>query len=253
MNQERFLVRYYKPPTFTSRDPLFEKYFWMSPYAYCANNPVKYIDPTGMSDDWYEDENGKMIYTTEYTSYEAFKKSGINGTYRGKTYQKDGIYYSLFGQTIDANSKNGEITKKIDEAFIEKARYNKETMSPPDNPFNAEFPEQYSTDFTCKHTPYIEKGGILNVHLPKEMGTYAGIADIYFYTSKDNMKGKFLDWKTSSNISGRNGNYATPLGVYLSINKSGTNNYVLMGLNFKSQENLNLFKTKFYELFPITK
>lgn len=40
-------ARYYAPPVFTSRDPLFEKYFWMSPYAYCANNPVKFIDPTG--------------------------------------------------------------------------------------------------------------------------------------------------------------------------------------------------------------
>ncbi len=40
-------ARYYKPPVFTSRDPLFEKYFWMSPYAYCANNPVKYVDPSG--------------------------------------------------------------------------------------------------------------------------------------------------------------------------------------------------------------
>ena len=44
-------ARYYAPPTFTSRDPMFEKYFWMSPYAYCANNPVKYVDPTGM--DWF--------------------------------------------------------------------------------------------------------------------------------------------------------------------------------------------------------
>ena len=26
---------------------MFEKYFWMSPYAYCANNPVKYVDPSG--------------------------------------------------------------------------------------------------------------------------------------------------------------------------------------------------------------
>ena len=42
-----YTARYYAPPTFISRDPMFEKYFWCSPYAYCMNNPVIYIDPTG--------------------------------------------------------------------------------------------------------------------------------------------------------------------------------------------------------------
>jgi RHS repeat-associated protein len=42
-----YSARYYAPPVFISRDPLFEKYPFMSPYAYCANNPVIYIDPTG--------------------------------------------------------------------------------------------------------------------------------------------------------------------------------------------------------------
>ncbi|GAB6013054.1 DUF6443 domain-containing protein [Viscerimonas tarda] len=32
---------------FTTVDPLAEKYYNISPYAYCANNPVKYIDPDG--------------------------------------------------------------------------------------------------------------------------------------------------------------------------------------------------------------
>ncbi|MBO7465548.1 MAG: hypothetical protein J6T56_06850, partial [Bacteroidales bacterium] len=44
-------ARYYKPPVFTSRDAMFEKYFWMTPYAYCANNPVKYVDPSGEEPD----------------------------------------------------------------------------------------------------------------------------------------------------------------------------------------------------------
>ena len=33
---------------FTAVDPLTEKYYEMSPYTYCGNNPIKYIDPTGM-------------------------------------------------------------------------------------------------------------------------------------------------------------------------------------------------------------
>jgi len=35
-------------------DPLVDKYYSISPYAYCAGNPVRYIDPTGMSMDDYQ-------------------------------------------------------------------------------------------------------------------------------------------------------------------------------------------------------
>ena len=42
-----YSARYYAPPTFISRDPMFEKYPSISPYTYCANNPMKYVDPTG--------------------------------------------------------------------------------------------------------------------------------------------------------------------------------------------------------------
>jgi RHS repeat-associated protein len=34
--------------TITTPDPLAEKYYSISPYAYCLNNPIKYVDPTGM-------------------------------------------------------------------------------------------------------------------------------------------------------------------------------------------------------------
>ncbi len=40
--------RYYQAvPHFTSIDPMAEKYPWLSPYLYCANNPVNAIDPDG--------------------------------------------------------------------------------------------------------------------------------------------------------------------------------------------------------------
>jgi RHS repeat-associated protein len=46
-----FMARMYSNseiPIFTTQDPLSEKYYSVSPYAYCANNPIKYVDPTGM-------------------------------------------------------------------------------------------------------------------------------------------------------------------------------------------------------------
>lgn len=40
--------RYYQAvPMFTQPDPFASKFPWLSPYAYCANNPVNVIDPDG--------------------------------------------------------------------------------------------------------------------------------------------------------------------------------------------------------------
>jgi RHS repeat-associated protein len=67
--QYDFEARQYDPTVgrFMTMDPLAEKYYSVSPYAYCANNPVRYIDPNGMSYtyNWntgnYEDEDGNII------------------------------------------------------------------------------------------------------------------------------------------------------------------------------------------------
>ena len=69
-------ARYHDPKagTFNSRDPLFEKYFWMSPYAYCANNPITYIDP-----------DGKKVVV-------AFQEAGSSAT--TKLYYKNGNLYT---------------------------------------------------------------------------------------------------------------------------------------------------------------
>ncbi|MDR1792588.1 MAG: RHS repeat-associated core domain-containing protein, partial [Bacteroidales bacterium] len=58
-----FEARYQSPPVFISRDPLFEKYPMFSPYSYCANNPIKYIDPDGrtLKIAYYEYRNGKAV------------------------------------------------------------------------------------------------------------------------------------------------------------------------------------------------
>ena len=42
-------------------DPLAEKYYSISPYAYCKGNPMRFIDPTGMLVDDYFNENGDYL------------------------------------------------------------------------------------------------------------------------------------------------------------------------------------------------
>ena len=50
-NLSDFGTRWLDSPsgTFTTMDPLCEDFQHLSPYLYCAGNPIKYIDPSGMA------------------------------------------------------------------------------------------------------------------------------------------------------------------------------------------------------------
>ena len=103
-------ARYYNPPTFISRDPLFEKYPTFSPYAYCANNPVKYVDPDGR--DWYEavnsETNQKEIKWTDYHSQKELDANNVIGKYLGETHidWDNSTYYSLYGGILSYDKNN---------------------------------------------------------------------------------------------------------------------------------------------------
>lgn len=57
-------------------DPLAEKYYGISPYAYCGGNPVNRIDPDGM--DWFQNTHtGEVVYRSDL--YKGAEKSMEEG------------------------------------------------------------------------------------------------------------------------------------------------------------------------------
>ena len=64
---------------FNQPNPLCEEYYHISPYAYCANNFINALDPTGM-DIWEINNKGRVVNHIETTEHDAFymvDKKGI--------------------------------------------------------------------------------------------------------------------------------------------------------------------------------
>ena len=84
-----FSARWYAPDL--SLDPLCEKYPSISPYAYCAGNPVRYIDPDGR----------KFNVATKNISYQTKFRAVI-----------DRLRY------LDANTKYTDIADNMEHLYI---------------------------------------------------------------------------------------------------------------------------------------
>ena len=81
-----FGARFYDSDLMTgwlSVDPMADKYPNISPYAYCAWNPIKLVDPDGR-DVWEIDRNGRVIDRIEDKTQDAFHivEKNENGKYQ---------------------------------------------------------------------------------------------------------------------------------------------------------------------------
>jgi RHS repeat-associated protein len=79
-------------------DPLAEKYYSISPYAYCMNNPLKYVDPTGMiiedPDEIYKKHKEQMNDQLAYIR-EALKAEGLSDVMSKALGQLENSYQSV--------------------------------------------------------------------------------------------------------------------------------------------------------------
>ncbi|MBQ9660777.1 MAG: hypothetical protein IJV37_05880, partial [Bacteroidales bacterium] len=108
--------------SWTSIDPLAEKYYSVSPYAYCNNNPVKFVDPEG--NNWYSyldgDGSVRYKYIEGQLSNEQIQERGY--TDLGYSFSTKDRYYSLFGIIIKAdteeNKKASALYKLVDDFVI---------------------------------------------------------------------------------------------------------------------------------------
>ena len=95
-------ARHYSPSTarWLSPDPLAEKYYNLSPYAFCGNDPVNYVDPDGRDIYRYDNESGTFhLYQKtddDYDQVAEFK------------YHKDTGEYEL------KSKRNGKVKLKMD-------------------------------------------------------------------------------------------------------------------------------------------
>lgn len=125
-----FLARPYDPGWggFITMDPLCEKYPWVSPYAYCMNNPVNCIDPDGRSTwvksldngtyeiiggDLNDDDLGIYVYSQDKNGDYTIRGESIGSTtsitsfYDSYANNEKGDWAK--GSIINPNDRNGDI------------------------------------------------------------------------------------------------------------------------------------------------
>ena len=104
-----FEARQYDPivPAFTSIDPLAEKYYGISPYAYCAGDPVNCVDPDGRANIFINGQHGGIGVSSEY--WDGIDKQVMDLTNDHNAIYLDGSCGGWFNTLlvgVDENGKN---------------------------------------------------------------------------------------------------------------------------------------------------
>lgn len=89
-------------------DPLAEKFYDLSPQSFLNNNPLSFIDPTGMgTEDWYKDKNGIMRWDKNVKTQDDVDKVSPGGKYVGETHSTKTATYYKDGSAFFKNEFEG--------------------------------------------------------------------------------------------------------------------------------------------------
>ena len=112
LNLYDYGARFYDPlmGRFTTPDPLSEKYYSISPYAYCANNPVNAIDPRGDSI-WFTNDQNNIIMHVIGKIINVSSNSGVDLKSAAKRISDQLI--SSFKGTVDGASFSTEVNLTV--------------------------------------------------------------------------------------------------------------------------------------------
>lgn len=180
-------------PNWIGVDPLAEKYYWISPYSYCAGNPVNRIDPDGM--DWFANtETGAIYFNNNYSKNDVSKIEGENWEWFGGNNifmenQRD--YKNAFVNLVENNGGENKVvndklssileikdTKKA-ESFMSDRGYELKPTQQVRFESEINFEQASGTHVTTgektyitEKSQYIRKGSIENVYTPLNDGRY---------------------------------------------------------------------------------